>query len=870
MDGWAGEVLADLDGVRTVADLGGVLRQLRRRQARRSGTAELSCRELATRTGWAHGALGEYLGGRTLPPTDRFDELVLILGATPAERGALATARDTVAELRRSGGAPRAAPVPRELPPEAFGFAGRGSERAVLDALLDASDATGSTVVAAVVGMAGVGKTALAVSWAHRVRDRFPDGQLYLDLRGYDPDRPMTAERALAALSRSLGVAGAALPPDAAELARRYRSLLAGRRVLVVLDNASTAEQVRPLLPGTASCFTLVTSRDDLAGLVARDGARRVALEPLPTADAIGLLSSLVGPRASADAAAAEALAESCARLPLALRIAAELAAARPDSTLGGLVDELVQRRLDALDAGDDARSAIRSVFSWSLRHLPPPAAACFELLGLVPGDDVDAAAAAALVGTDTATARRLLDRLERAHLVQRGHAGRYRMHDLLRAYAAELGARRVDARAATTRLLDHYARTAAAAVDALFSYEGGVPGGPDADRAVDAGHAVDAVDALDQPAGLAWLSAERANLVAACGYAAVHGWAAQCGDLASTLWRYLDAHAHYQDALAVHSAAAEVAATTAPGGEAEAEALTNLGMVHWRLGQCEQGLGLLQRALAIRRAAGDRAGEARVLAGLGIVCEQLSRYPDSLAHYQAALAAYRELGDHRRLAVTLGNLGVLYWRLGRHPEAIDCQQRAAAAGRELGDRRLEGYALANLGLVYQQVGRYPEALRSHHVALTESRRFGDRRAEADVLSSLGVTYARTQRLAEAVEHLELALAICRQLGHRCLEAETLNNLGESLTEMHRFDAALRHHASAHAIAAEVGDRYEQARALDGTARAMDATGRCGEAARRRRQARAIQVDLGLRPANPAPPNPADPAPDLGALPRRG
>jgi tetratricopeptide (TPR) repeat protein len=861
--------LADLSWVRTVADLGRVLRELRRRQARQLGTAERSYRELAARTGWAHGAIGEYLGGRTLPPTDRFDVLVMLLGASPTERGALATARDRVAELRRpareqrgrvpaepgpdgaaarsdaeagppdagdaDAGAPRSGagpepvepdrPVPRELPPEVFGFRGRERERAELDRLLAESGSGPAAVLAVVVGMAGVGKTALAVSWAHGVREAFPDGQLYVDLRGYDPDRPTPPERALAALLRSLGVRGADLPPDGEELARRYRSLLAGRRMLVMLDNAYAAEQVRSLLPGSPSCFVLVTSRDDLAGLVARDGARRVELPPLPDADAVGLLGALIGPRVRGEPAAAAVLARRCARLPLALRIAAELVAARPDTPLGALTDELGRQDvLNLLDAGD-ARSAIRPVFSWSLRHLPDATADCFRLLGLHPGHSVDAAAAAALAGTDPGTAQGLLDRLERAHLVQRGRDGRYHMHDLLRAYAAELGAEHPEAREATTRLLDHYLRTATAAMDALFPL--------DSDRGPEA-------PGMDPGAALAWLDAERANLVAACVRAGRDGWPRHCFELARTLWRYLDAHAHYQDALAVHAAALDVAT---PGSRECAQALSDLGIANWRLGRCETALDLLSQAVPILEGTPE---QVRVLANLGIVYEQLGRYQESLEYNQLAVEAYREQGDGRREAGALGNLGVIYWRLGRHGEAIECHEQAAAAARELGDARLEGYTRANLGLVYQEMGRYPEAVRSHHLALESARRFGDRRAEADTLSGLGVTFARMRRFDESIRHLELALGIAGELGHRGLEAETLNNLGEVLVTTRRFAEALDRHNRAYAVATEVGDRYEQARALDGSARALAGTGQPAEAAQRRRQARKVYADLGL------------------------
>ncbi|HEX4705750.1 MAG TPA: helix-turn-helix domain-containing protein, partial [Pseudonocardiaceae bacterium] len=285
--------------MRTLAELAQVLRELRRRHARRLHSAEPTYRELAAATGWSHGIIGEYLAGRVLPPTDRFDVLVRLLGATPAEQGVLATARDRVDEGRRRGSL--IAGVPRQLPLDVFGFTGRVGQLAELDALLERRSVA---LISAVAGTAGVGKTALAVRWAHRVADRFPDGQLYLDLRGYDPQRPVSPDEALAGFLRALGVDGMDIPGELAERAARYRTVLAGRRVLVVLDNASGPDQVRALLPGTPSCFTLVTSRDDLTGLVARDGARRIDLDTLSERDSTALLRTLLGPRVDDDPAA--------------------------------------------------------------------------------------------------------------------------------------------------------------------------------------------------------------------------------------------------------------------------------------------------------------------------------------------------------------------------------------------------------------------------------------------------------------------------------------------------------------------------------------------------------------------------------------
>ena len=299
--------------------------------------------------------------------------------------------------------------VPRQLPAAVPHFTGRDADLAVLNGLLGAARAgRAAVVIAAVDGAPGVGKTALAVQWAHQVADRFPDGQLYVNLRGYDPGVPVTAGDALAGFLRTLGVLGSQIPDATEDRARLFRSRLAGRRVLVLLDNARDGDQVRPLLPGDAGCLAVVTSRDALAGLVATDGARRLDLDVLPVADAVALLRSLIGDRPGADPEAAAALAGLCARLPLALRIAAEMAVARPSLPLADLAAELAADRLGFLDAGED-RAEVRAVFSWSLRQLPGEVARGFALLGLHPGQDVDVPAAAALTGTTVTQARKLL-----------------------------------------------------------------------------------------------------------------------------------------------------------------------------------------------------------------------------------------------------------------------------------------------------------------------------------------------------------------------------------------------------------------------------------------------------------------------------
>jgi DNA-binding SARP family transcriptional activator len=363
--------------------------------------------------------------------------------------------------------------VPRQLPAAVSRFTGRGAELAVLGSLLTAGPGARppAVVISAIAGTAGVGKTAMAVHWGHRVAEQFPDGQLYVNLRGYNTDAPVATADALAGFLQALGVHGLDIPHEPEDRARLYRSMLAGRRVLVVLDNARDSDQVRPLLPGDPSCIAVVTSRNTLAGLVATDGAQRLDLDVLPLPDAVALLKSLIGARADDDPEAVAALAQVCARLPLALRIAAELVVARTPEPLAELASELAASQLDSLDSGED-RADVRTVFSWSFRQLPQGVASAFALLGLHPGADLGIHATAALIGTTDRQARQVLGRLHGASMLHATGPGRYGMHDLLRVYAREQAAAsdtNGSCQRALTRLFDHYMSAAAAATDVLF-----------------------------------------------------------------------------------------------------------------------------------------------------------------------------------------------------------------------------------------------------------------------------------------------------------------------------------------------------------------------------------------------------------------
>jgi tetratricopeptide (TPR) repeat protein/transcriptional regulator with XRE-family HTH domain len=770
--------------------------------------------------------------------------------------------------------------IPAQLPLDVRGFTGRNRELAGLDALLDATTGSNSVVIAAIVGTAGVGKTALAVRWAHRVADRFGDGQLYLDLRGYDPDRPMSSGDALAALLGDLGVRGADLPHDVAARASQYRTLLAGRRVLLVLDNARDTEQIRLLLPGTGSCV-VVTSRDCLAGLVARHGAWRVELDLLPEGEAVDLLRLLVGDRVAVEPYAATSLADHCARLPLALRVAAEFAVARPAASLATLAVELAreQRRLDVLDAGGDPRTAVRAVFSWSYRHLPTEACRVHRSLGLHPDHDSDVYALAALTGTGLAPLRGLLDQLCRAHLVQQTRPGRYGTHDLLRVYAAEqarLEDTERDRQAAMTRLLDHYRCTAAAAVDTLF------PGSSHRrPRVKPSGSPVPAVH--EPPEARAWLDTERANLVAAAVHAATRGWPAHAVDLSAILTSYLDTGSHYTEAVTIHTHALHAARCTGDR-RGEAAALCSLGLVQWRWGRYPRAADHHEVALALARKTGDRGIQARALNNLGLICWQQGRYQQAAEHLRRALALVRTVGRPCDQASALDNLGEVYQQWGKYQEAYyhfqqalaiaraegdvvgeaaacnnvgtlcrrwgcldearDHHERALALAREAGHLVVEATALNNLGLIHQRDGRLDQAHDHHRRALALCRETGYRADEADALDNLGILYRRRGQFDQAIDHHERALALARDIGYRQVETSTLNSLGETHQAAGRPTAAGVAHQTALALADEAGDRYQQARAHDGIAQAMHATGQGRDARRHWQEARIGYAEL--------------------------
>jgi tetratricopeptide (TPR) repeat protein/DNA-binding XRE family transcriptional regulator len=823
-------------------------------------SARLSQEELADRSGLSVRAISNLEHGRTRWPyrdsLHRLADALELAGMPRAEF--LAAAGRRLVRAANSGsavasgitgpigsaGAQAASKrvVPRFLPPGVPGFVGRTDQLAALSEVLNQPG--GTAVIAAIGGTAGVGKTALAVHWAHRVAEEFPDGQVFVNLRGFDPlAAAMRPADAVRVLLDALEVRGDRLPQTEEAQFGLYRSLLAGKRMLVVLDNARDAAQVRPLLPGAPTCRVVVTSRNELTGLAAIEAARPLMLDVLTEAEARELLRERLGEsRLAAEPSAAARIIRSCARLPLALCVIAARAAMRPDFPLAGLATDLAASPgLDAFAVGGDPGADVRAAFSWSCRQLDSGQARVFRLAGLHPGPDFDRYAMAALAGATADQVGRILELLTQACLIRHTESARYGMHDLLRGYARELAGAREgeqEQRAALTRLFDYYLHAAVTATDTVFPAERyrrpPLLTPPPA-----------AAPALAREAdALAWLDAERPSLVVATGHAAEHGWPGHATLLSATLYRYLDIGGHYLEAIGIHSSALR-AARGAGDRSAEAGALTRLGAVGLRQRRYPEAADCYQQSLAVSREISDPAGQAEALATLGFL-EFLQGYPQpAVAHLRQALALDRELGDRKAEAHALASLGFVELRQGRYRQAAEYLQLSHGLFRDVRDRVGQAHALGNLGDVELRQGHYRDAARHLREALDLCRAIGDRSNAADVLAMLGVTELRQGHHQEAVGYLREALDLCRQTGDLSTQATVLNGLGEVSLAAARTTDAGRQHAAALSAATEVGEKYEQARAHEGLANACQFDGDTRKASRHWHVALSLYTELG-------------------------
>jgi len=643
---------------------------------------------------------------------------------------------------------PAAGPVPAQLPMAVRGFAGRVAELARLDGLLTGAGPAPSTVViSAVSGAPGVGKTSLALHWAHRVSAQFPDGQLYVNLRGFDPGGSvMEPAEAVRGLLDALAVAAERIPPGLDAQVALYRSTLAGRRLLVVLDNARDAEQVRPLLPGTPGCLVVVTSRDRLTPLVAAQGAYPLALDLLPADEARELLARRLGAeRVAAEPAAVDEIITRCGRLPLALGIAAAHATTRPHNPLAAEAAQLRDAAggLDAFDGGDPTTDA-RVVFSWSYRALSPGAARLFRLLGLHGGPDIAVPAAASLAGLGPTECRALLVQLVRANLLTEPVPGRYRLHDLLRAYAAELlqdGDPDGDRRAAVRRVLDHYVHTAHAAAMLQNAARPQVTLTTPAPDVTVTPHA-------DHEAARSWFAAEHAVLMGAMGTACAHGLDRHVWTLAWALTTYLDWHGQWYDR------------------HGRAHAHRDIGRTYCQLGQYADGRTHLHQALDLYRSVGDPVGEARTLMSLSWMLQAQGHHREALDHIEWAKELFRAAGDQHWFARSLNATGWLYIKLGRHRQAHDRLQQALELAEKMEDRHSQASTWDSLGYVHQHMEEPNKAEHCYQQALRLYRETGYRYGEADTLARLGDTRAALGDHESAHQAWERSLDILQRLDH--------------------------------------------------------------------------------------------------------
>lgn len=712
-------------------------------------------------------------------------------------------------------------PVPRQLPADVNTFVNRSDELGQLNAVLP--DRHGGHVVVSVhvvAGTAGAGKTSLVLHWAHQVKDQFPDGQLFVNLRGYDPGEPVTAAQALHRFLRALGVAAAEVPQDVDDAAAMYRSLLADRRVLILLDNAATVSQVRPLLPGGGDSLVMVTSRSRLAGLSVRDGAHRITLGTLPEPEAVALLRAVTrGYRPEDDADRLAELAHLCAHLPLALRIAAERAASHPHMRLDDLISDLRDESAlwDALSTGmDEEAEAIRSVFTWSYRALPTHSARLFRLLGLHPTGEFSLPAAAALGELPPSRTRQLLDDLVGAHLLEQTAPDRFQFHDLLRAYATNLVQTEESSeqrQAARGRVLSWYLHTADAAQTWLYPSEDHVP-------LPEPLPGVTPLVFADYNAAVDWSEREQPTFFPAVRDAARNGLDQTAWQLATVLWFARPPSSSERDWLELGRIGWEAAARQEDQG-AQRRLLINTGIAHRALNNFSDGLNALERAVALARSSQSRTDEAQALNLIGLIHLRRRELDLADAHFVQAMSIFRDSGNSRRVATVMSNIASTRLSAGRLPEAASVIDEALAAHRALGSRGGEGNLLRIAAALRLEEGDAEAARRSIDEALDIALALRDHAREGFWLLTLGDIQRSTAQYGDALTSYQRSAMLHRRLGDRSREALAWRGTGQTYAAMDRRSEAAAFHRQAVAVHREFGDTWQLALELDHLAGAV-------------------------------------------------
>jgi hypothetical protein len=748
----------NLQDLETLGDLGLALHALRHRHARREVGKEFTYRELAARTGYSFQAIGEYFAGKVLASTERLDVLVTLMGASAGEQRIFATARDNIEERQRRSAATTLEP-PQQLPAANPKFVGRESELAALAQTLQQVHGMGGTAISVIEGMPGVGKTALAICWAHRVADQFPDGQLYVDLRGFDhAGQQVQAAEVLHYFLVAFHIPASRIPARLDQRAAKYRTMLAGKRVLIVLDNAYDSETIRTLLPGSSTCAAVVTSRNTLPRLIA-DGATLVLLDLLTTDEARRLLFRYLGcERVAGEPEAVDELIDRCGRLPLALTIVAARAATRPTSPLKAFCNELRDRTLGAF-ATEDATTTLEAVFSWSYDHLADEAQRMFRLLGVHRGPDISVAAAASLAGMPRAEAHLLLTTLSHAHLVQEPVSERFAFHDLLRNYAAKLAHQTdndTEIRLAVNRVLDHYLHTGHSAALLLNGTRPKLSLDPCSPGAVPEGF-------CDITEASAWFKAERSVLLAATTQAVDHGFDSHAWQIPWTLVDFLDRHGHWDDMTASHRPAL-LAAQRLDNLDGQARTHGALGRAYRRQGHYEEALVHFTILLDIFKQLGNTGGQARAHRSIAQIREDQGRNIVALHHAEQAL---RLTADPIGRAGALNQVGWYQAQLGNYELALDnCLDALNLYQKHSGDSHEQAAAWDSIGFIQHHLKGYTEAIHCYTQAITLFDTAGDQYKKAETLLRLGETHQAAGRSEIAHDIWQQAWVILSNLGH--------------------------------------------------------------------------------------------------------
>jgi tetratricopeptide (TPR) repeat protein len=741
--------------------------------------------------------------------------------------------------------------APNTLPRDIHTFTGRQDVIEHLMGSLPHRQATAQSrcsLVIAIDGMPGIGKTCLALHLAHRLAEHYPDGQLYVNLHAHDQGQePTDPATVLDAQLRVMGVPSGGIPQTLDERISLWRSQLAHRRMLIVLDDAAGGEQILPLLPGSPDCLVIITSRRTLTGL---DDVRSHSLDVLPAADAAELFKSVVGPGRPLDEHGVAEVAERCGYLPLALQLAGSRLRHRRTWKVADLLARLAQDRPRLEELQVEGRE-ITAIFEMSYRGLSPRQQRAFRLCSLHPGLDFTVHTAAAILDCSVGEAERTLDSLLDRHLINEQIRGRYRYHDLLHEYAqwhAHSEDTDSDRGVAVHRVLDHYLYTADQVDKRLYPHR--------RRRDMEIVHA-----ASDPPPAVAteqqaqsWLAAEHDNLLGVVNYAAENGWSTHVAQFAQVLAEYLETSGRWIEAARLHERALSVwedAGDKAGVAHAlsditlicfrsgqyekalqhaedaiaiyrsigdrrgEGDILDQIGLIHWQQSRYQEALACCQRAMAIRRAAGDQRGEAESLDHIAIILDYIGRYHAAIDHRQQALDIYSRIGDLHGQQKAFNNMGDLHLRIGHISTASDYFERAAAVPLKMSIQHAAIW-LNNMAEIYQHMDRYDEALSNYREALQTYRRIGDRRSEIETLLGIGSTFRRMGAYSEALIHHQKALVISRDISERHEEARALRCIGQVQLASDRHSAALEHFQRALDLADQIGDKFEQAKAHEG------------------------------------------------------